>query len=144
MSVINDGISSVLSEPGMEGSWSGRYRVDVNPALEKILRQDEEGKRYTHETEAGFPRIPPTPLTRKHMCLKPHSKHFAFFNIASPQQDDLRLSDPLSGQDASERARIRNRMVPADLRADSLATVLLMPHSKNPGVGVGQGVVYFY
>ncbi|GFN73746.1 hexosyltransferase [Plakobranchus ocellatus] len=41
----------------------------------------------------------------------------------SPQQGDLRLSGPPSGQGAGGGARTRDRMVPADLRADSLATV---------------------
>ncbi|GFO12844.1 hypothetical protein PoB_003934900 [Plakobranchus ocellatus] len=44
-------------------------------------------------------------------------------NKASPQQGDLRLSGPPSGQDAGGGARTRDRRVPADLRADSLATV---------------------
>ncbi|GFO45516.1 hypothetical protein PoB_007202100 [Plakobranchus ocellatus] len=41
----------------------------------------------------------------------------------SPQQGDLRLSDPPSGQIADDRARTRDRRVPADLRADSLSTM---------------------
>ncbi|GFN87782.1 hypothetical protein PoB_001428800 [Plakobranchus ocellatus] len=41
----------------------------------------------------------------------------------SPQQGDLRLSGPPSGQDAGGGAQTRDRRVPADLRADSLATV---------------------
>ncbi|GFN85532.1 hypothetical protein PoB_001203800 [Plakobranchus ocellatus] len=42
---------------------------------------------------------------------------------ASPQQGDLRLSGPPSGQGVGGGARTRDRMVPADLRADSPATV---------------------
>ncbi|GFO23051.1 hypothetical protein PoB_004955600 [Plakobranchus ocellatus] len=42
---------------------------------------------------------------------------------ASPQQGDIRLSGPTSGQGAGGKARTRDRMVPADLRADSLATI---------------------
>ncbi|GFO28272.1 hypothetical protein PoB_005477700 [Plakobranchus ocellatus] len=42
---------------------------------------------------------------------------------ASPQQGDLRLSGPPSGQGAGGGTRTRDRRVPADLRADSLATV---------------------
>ncbi|GFN82874.1 hypothetical protein PoB_000938000 [Plakobranchus ocellatus] len=42
---------------------------------------------------------------------------------ASPQQGDLRLSSSPSGQDAGGGARTRDRRVPADLRADSLATM---------------------
>ncbi|GFN98785.1 hypothetical protein PoB_002529100 [Plakobranchus ocellatus] len=41
----------------------------------------------------------------------------------SPQQGDLRLSGPPSGQGAGSGARTRDRRIPADLRADSLATV---------------------
>ncbi|GFO48967.1 hypothetical protein PoB_007547200 [Plakobranchus ocellatus] len=41
----------------------------------------------------------------------------------SPQQGDLRLSGPPSGQGDGGGARARDRKVPADFRADSLATV---------------------
>ncbi|GFN89238.1 hypothetical protein PoB_001574400 [Plakobranchus ocellatus] len=41
----------------------------------------------------------------------------------SPQQGDLRLSGPPSGQGAGGEARTCDRRVPADLRADSLATM---------------------
>ncbi|GFN89178.1 hypothetical protein PoB_001568400 [Plakobranchus ocellatus] len=47
--------------------------------------------------------------------------------VESPQQGDLRLLGPLSGQGAGGGARTRVRRVPADLRADSLATVLPTP-----------------
>ncbi|GFO28106.1 DC-STAMP domain-containing protein 1-like [Plakobranchus ocellatus] len=43
--------------------------------------------------------------------------------IRHPQQGDLRLSGPPSGQGAGGGARTHDRRVPADLRADSLATV---------------------
>ncbi|GFO27299.1 hypothetical protein PoB_005380400 [Plakobranchus ocellatus] len=46
-----------------------------------------------------------------------------FLYIASPQQGDLMLPGPPSGQGAGGRARTRDRKVPADLRADSQATV---------------------
>ncbi|GFO50638.1 hypothetical protein PoB_007714300 [Plakobranchus ocellatus] len=49
------------------------------------------------------------------------------FGVGSPQQGDLRLSGPPSGQGASSGARTRDRRVPADLRADSQATVLPTP-----------------
>ncbi|GFN85483.1 hypothetical protein PoB_001198900 [Plakobranchus ocellatus] len=42
---------------------------------------------------------------------------------ASPQQGDLRLQGPPSGRGADGGARTRDRRVPADLRADSQATV---------------------
>ncbi|GFO40265.1 reverse transcriptase [Plakobranchus ocellatus] len=44
-------------------------------------------------------------------------------SLARPQQSDLRLSGPPSSQGAGGGARTRDRSVPADLRADSLATM---------------------
>ncbi|GFO44693.1 hypothetical protein PoB_007119800 [Plakobranchus ocellatus] len=44
---------------------------------------------------------------------------------ASPQQGDLRLSDPPSGQGAAGRARTGVKKVPADLRTDSLGGRLI-------------------
>ncbi|GFO48301.1 hypothetical protein PoB_007480600 [Plakobranchus ocellatus] len=44
-----------------------------------------------------------------------------------PQQGDLRPSGPPSDQGAGGGGRTRDRRVPADLRADSLATVLPTP-----------------
>ncbi|GFO25604.1 hypothetical protein PoB_005210900 [Plakobranchus ocellatus] len=46
-----------------------------------------------------------------------------FLYKASPDQGDLRLSGPPSGQGAGDKARTRDRKAPANLRADSLATV---------------------
>ncbi|GFO28172.1 hypothetical protein PoB_005467700 [Plakobranchus ocellatus] len=43
--------------------------------------------------------------------------------LSRAQQGDLRLSGPPSGQGTGGVARIRNRKVPTDLRADSLVTV---------------------
>ncbi|GFN75940.1 hypothetical protein PoB_000244600 [Plakobranchus ocellatus] len=42
---------------------------------------------------------------------------------ASPQQGDLGLLGPPAGQGAGGGTRARDKRVPADLRADSLATV---------------------
>ncbi|GFO46153.1 hypothetical protein PoB_007265800 [Plakobranchus ocellatus] len=51
---------------------------------------------------------------------------------ASPQQGDLRLSGPLSGQGAGGGARTR---VPADLRAGTLSTVPpTAPHQWLPNI----------
>ncbi|GFO47000.1 hypothetical protein PoB_007350500 [Plakobranchus ocellatus] len=50
------------------------------------------------------------------------------YRLTSPQQGDLRFSGPPSGQGAGGGARTRNRRVPSDLRADSLATVPPTPH----------------
>ncbi|GFN79366.1 glycine receptor subunit alpha-3 [Plakobranchus ocellatus] len=52
---------------------------------------------------------------------------------SSPQQGDLRLSGPPSGQGAGRGARTRDRRVPADLRADSQATVLPTPPANAVG-----------
>ncbi|GFO38040.1 hypothetical protein PoB_006454500 [Plakobranchus ocellatus] len=41
----------------------------------------------------------------------------------SPQQGDLRLLGPQSGQGAGSEARTRDRRIPADLREHSLTTV---------------------
>ncbi|GFO45852.1 hypothetical protein PoB_007235700 [Plakobranchus ocellatus] len=46
-------------------------------------------------------------------------------SIASPKQDDFRLSGPPSGQGVCGGARTRNRRIPVDLRADLPATVPL-------------------
>ncbi|GFO49627.1 hypothetical protein PoB_007613200 [Plakobranchus ocellatus] len=46
-----------------------------------------------------------------------------------PQRDELGLSGPPSGQDAGGGARTLDRRVPADLRAESLATVPWTPLS---------------
>ncbi|GFO40915.1 hypothetical protein PoB_006742000 [Plakobranchus ocellatus] len=54
----------------------------------------------------------------------------SFLYIASPQQGDLRLSGPPSGQGAGSGARTRDRRVPADLRANSQATVLPTPPTR--------------
>ncbi|GFO11453.1 cyclin-dependent kinase 2 [Plakobranchus ocellatus] len=44
-------------------------------------------------------------------------------STGSPQRGDLKLSGPPSGQGADGGARTHDRRVPADLRADLLATV---------------------
>ncbi|GFN74088.1 growth hormone secretagogue receptor type 1 [Plakobranchus ocellatus] len=61
-------------------------------------------------------------LSPLHMVPIPQNSWIPF-NDYSPQQGNLRLSGPPSGQGAGGGARTRDRMVPADLRADSLATV---------------------
>ncbi|GFO34325.1 hypothetical protein PoB_006083000 [Plakobranchus ocellatus] len=52
-----------------------------------------------------------------------------FLYIASPQKGDLRLLGPPSDQGADGGARTRDRRVPADIRADSQATVPPTPKS---------------
>ncbi|GFO04983.1 hypothetical protein PoB_003148800 [Plakobranchus ocellatus] len=53
----------------------------------------------------------------------------------SPQQGDLRLSGPPSGQDARGGARTRDRRIPADLRASSLAFEPPTPQKKKKNAG---------
>ncbi|GFN90921.1 hypothetical protein PoB_001742700 [Plakobranchus ocellatus] len=48
---------------------------------------------------------------------------------ACPQQGDLKLLGPPSGQSTCGGARTHDRRVPADLRVDSLVTVPPKPHS---------------
>ncbi|GFO40342.1 hypothetical protein PoB_006684700 [Plakobranchus ocellatus] len=55
----------------------------------------------------------------------------------SPQQGDLRLSGPPTGQGAGGGAQTRDRRIPADIRADSLAIVPPTP----PVVGEGRLIV---
>ncbi|GFN98619.1 hypothetical protein PoB_002512500 [Plakobranchus ocellatus] len=54
-----------------------------------------------------------------------------FLYIANPQQGDLRLLGPPSDQGTGGGARTRDRRVPADLRADSLATEPPTHHKNN-------------
>ncbi|GFO09768.1 hypothetical protein PoB_003627300 [Plakobranchus ocellatus] len=64
-------------------------------------------------------------------CFSPQLYLISYVErLASPQQGDLRLSGPPSGQGASSGARTCDRRVPADLRADSQATVLPTPPEK--------------
>ncbi|GFN90648.1 hypothetical protein PoB_001715400 [Plakobranchus ocellatus] len=52
---------------------------------------------------------------------------FGFLCIASPQQGDLRPSGPPLGHRVGGGTRTRDRGVPADLRADTLAFVPSTP-----------------
>ncbi|GFN91046.1 hypothetical protein PoB_001755200 [Plakobranchus ocellatus] len=64
------------------------------------------------------------------LCLLTKQSTPSEWRIASPQEGDLRLYSPPSGQGADDGARTRNRRVSADLRADSRATVLPTPPSQ--------------
>ncbi|GFO25098.1 hypothetical protein PoB_005160300 [Plakobranchus ocellatus] len=59
-----------------------------------------------------------------------HGTWCTFVPVPVHNEGDLRLSGPPSGQGAGSGARTRDRRVPADLRADSLATVPPTPLSK--------------
>ncbi|GFO08319.1 transcription factor hes-1 [Plakobranchus ocellatus] len=60
------------------------------------------------------------------------------WRFPGPQQGDLRLSGPSSGQGARGRARARDRRVPADIRADPLApgSPTRLPHLEKPPYGL--------
>ncbi|GFO05937.1 hypothetical protein PoB_003244200 [Plakobranchus ocellatus] len=64
---------------------------------------------------------------------------FGLLYIASPQQGSIRLSGPPSGQGAGGGARTRDRRFPADLRADSLATVPSTPPYTDTVTGKRRG-----
>ncbi|GFN81701.1 hypothetical protein PoB_000820700 [Plakobranchus ocellatus] len=52
---------------------------------------------------------------------------YPYSSEVSPQQGDLRLSGPSTGQGADGGARTSDRGIPANLRAHSLATLPLTP-----------------
>ncbi|GFN96386.1 hypothetical protein PoB_002289200 [Plakobranchus ocellatus] len=62
------------------------------------------------------------PLSLTELSLNTVFNMISAWRTASSQQGDLRLSGPPSSQDDDDGARTRNRRVPADFRADSLAT----------------------
>ncbi|GFN99319.1 hypothetical protein PoB_002582500 [Plakobranchus ocellatus] len=71
----------------------------------------------------GGPKSLRSPCCGLAIYENPHDdSNFSMELNASPQQGDLRLSGLQSGQGSSGGARTRDRRVPADLRADSLAT----------------------
>ncbi|GFO21368.1 hypothetical protein PoB_004787300 [Plakobranchus ocellatus] len=81
-------------------------------------------------------------------CIKPVHKKVIWFGLvfgySQSTTRDPRLSGPPSGQGAGGGARTRDRKVPADLRADSLATVPPTHHKKvilgpTSGQGAGSG-----
>ncbi|GFO07164.1 hypothetical protein PoB_003366900 [Plakobranchus ocellatus] len=92
--------------------------------------------------------VPPTPLKEGYGSNNSFIRltRVWFLQIASPQQGDLRLSDPLSGLGAGGGARTRDRRIPTDHRADSLATGPSTPRlTKDHYLSRGPGmVVYVY
>ncbi|GFN79519.1 cytochrome p450 cyp12a2 [Plakobranchus ocellatus] len=84
-----------------------------------VLLSDPRDAEVLFQNEGRYPIRPPIDLGDLY-CKR--NNILGGFN-ETPQQGDLRLSGPPSGQGAGGGARTRDRMVPADLRADSLATV---------------------
>ncbi|GFN98371.1 hypothetical protein PoB_002487700 [Plakobranchus ocellatus] len=82
-------------------------------------------------TISGTFGLKPATDTESHSPSQKSSDHQLLNGIT--KQGDLRFSGPLLGQDADGGARIRHRRVPADLRADSLATVPPTPQTKIGG-----------
>ncbi|GFN98569.1 hypothetical protein PoB_002507500 [Plakobranchus ocellatus] len=64
-----------------------------------------------------------------------------FLHITSPQQCDLSLSGPPSGHGAGGDVWVSDRRDPADLRADSLATVPRTPRAQRE---TGEGLYRLY
>ncbi|GFO33448.1 hypothetical protein PoB_005995300 [Plakobranchus ocellatus] len=91
---------------GQKKRWDENIREWTGLELRNTLRKAEdreEWKAVVRRSSAASRRIP---------------------NLRgdSPQQGDFRLSGPPSGQGAGSGARIHDRKVSADLRADSLVT----------------------
>ncbi|GFO04824.1 hypothetical protein PoB_003132900 [Plakobranchus ocellatus] len=113
--------------------------ISRTPAVLSAQSCTDPGGLYgrSHDTP-GLP--PPTPILSDSQppALNILLSHFSLLSpttltptphpTSSPQQGDLRLSGPPSGQGAGGGARTRDRKVPSDLRADSLATVPPTPH----------------
>ncbi|GFN83427.1 hypothetical protein PoB_000993300 [Plakobranchus ocellatus] len=96
------------------GSNTARsFLCPVRPRLEEEGRR-QGGSQYNQTCDSD--ELPGGDLE---MMADDYSKHQP---AASPQQDDLRLSGPPSGQGAGGATRIRNRGVRADIRAGSLST----------------------
>ncbi|GFO07130.1 hypothetical protein PoB_003363500 [Plakobranchus ocellatus] len=70
-------------------------------------------------------------MNQEWICKKRKIESVSSSKTKSPQQGDLRLSSPPSGQGAGGGTRIRDRRVPADLRVDSLTTLPSTPPSKD-------------
>ncbi|GFN84837.1 hypothetical protein PoB_001134300 [Plakobranchus ocellatus] len=100
--------------------------------LDSSLKSDPAGQVPANLVGIAYPaRIDESPLYEYMYSL-------VFINqmlqdTPSPQQGELRLSGPPSGQGAGSGARTRDRRDPADLRADSQATVLPTPPEKYEG-----------
>ncbi|GFN82549.1 hypothetical protein PoB_000905500 [Plakobranchus ocellatus] len=110
-----------------------RYQVErmVN-TLRQIKDLALQMRRHSHRQQYRFGLVWSTASPQQVIgafvdTVDSKSALLRFLHIASPQQGDLRLSGPPSGQDAGGGARTRHRRVPLDLRADSLATVLPTP-----------------
>ncbi|GFO32349.1 hypothetical protein PoB_005885400 [Plakobranchus ocellatus] len=93
-------------------------RIVVMAAVMVVSPRKRVDHRQPHYHAAPTPSLPLA-------CMEKVKVWFSY--IASPQQGDLRLSGPPSGQDAGGKTVARDRRVPADLRVDSLAAVTPTP-----------------
>ncbi|GFN75126.1 hypothetical protein PoB_000163200 [Plakobranchus ocellatus] len=91
-----------------------QYSPQLSPCLVKPLCKSKKARdaRCSSYKGGAMPHI-----------LEFSAKKGWFLQVASPQQSDLRLSGPPSNQGTGGGAQTRDRRVPIDLRADSLATV---------------------
>ncbi|GFO22441.1 hypothetical protein PoB_004894600 [Plakobranchus ocellatus] len=88
-----------------------------NLRLRTTIRPNENDSR-THEKKHRSFKANRQSLPVVNAIIKKADKSL-IDSLSSPQQGDLRLSSPPSGQGAGGGARTRDRRVPADLRADS-------------------------
>ncbi|GFO18053.1 hypothetical protein PoB_004455800 [Plakobranchus ocellatus] len=111
--------------PGAFLKYSDREVADLSDCeyTESHSRQGADGEARTRDRRVpanlradSLATVPPTPPVGKGS-----NNNFIGLTETSPQQGDLRLSGPPPGQGTGGGARTRDRRVPADLRADSLA-----------------------
>ncbi|GFN94166.1 hypothetical protein PoB_002067200 [Plakobranchus ocellatus] len=96
-----------------------RIRTSIIRLMPHIYKNSHSNALVKHSTEEVKA---DTPVLAMDQPLHALTKAIQWNWPASPQHGDLRLSGPLSGQGASGGAQSRDRTVPADVRADSLAT----------------------
>ncbi|GFN96371.1 ankyrin-3 [Plakobranchus ocellatus] len=125
-----------LNGPNAKGSLHSRRELAVRKMLDSYMKHytfQAECIQASMKTRSTSPKRSPLPscyylYSYSGNALKPEvTGVLQRRKKKSPQQGDLRLSGPPSGQGAGSGARTRDRRVPADLRADSQATVLPTP-----------------
>ncbi|GFO31640.1 hypothetical protein PoB_005814500 [Plakobranchus ocellatus] len=92
-------------------SGATQNKSSIHPSLAPGTRETAPYEHYTKPTVKSPSVIPPL------------YNWVWLLYTASPQQGDLRILGPQSDQGAGSGASTRDRRVPEDLRADSLATV---------------------
>ncbi|GFO07155.1 hypothetical protein PoB_003366000 [Plakobranchus ocellatus] len=101
--------------------YNSSYNTTSESVLKPFVKSSSNNKDCGNVITTGSNRMDPGIITKQEANISSGSNNRD--PRASPKQDDLRLSGPPSGQGAGGGTRTRDRGVPADLRADSLATV---------------------